>query len=74
MRGGFVQMSLESRRADLVRAVVEGVAHNLAWLLPHVETFTGEPIDEIVFVGGAARSAEWCQVFADVLDFYYLIH
>ena len=42
IRGGFVNMSLETDRADLVRAVVEGVAHNLAWLLPHVETFTGE--------------------------------
>jgi xylulokinase len=67
IRGGFVNMSLDTGRADLVRAVVEGVAHNLAWLLPHVETFTGEPIREIVFVGGAARSAQWCQVLADVL-------
>jgi xylulokinase len=68
IRGGFVNMSLQTDRADLVRAVVEGVAHNLAWLLPHVETFTGEKIDEIVFVGGAARSARWCQVLADVLN------
>ena len=30
MRGGFVHMSLETTRRDLVRAVVEGVAHNLA--------------------------------------------
>jgi xylulokinase len=67
VRGGFVNMSLETDRASLVRAVVEGVAHNLAWLLPHVETFTGETIREIVFVGGAARSAPWCQVLADVL-------
>ena len=67
IRGGFVHMSLETARADLVRAVVEGVAHNLAWLLPHVETFTGEAIRDIVFVGGAARSAQWCQVLADVL-------
>ena len=67
MRGGFVNMSLETGRAELVRAVVEGVAHNLAWLLPHVETFTGDAIDEIAFVGGAARSAQWCQVLADVL-------
>ena len=67
IRGGFVNMSLDTERADLVRAVVEGVAHNLAWLLPHVETFTGEPIRDIVFVGGAARSAQWCQVIADVL-------
>ncbi len=68
MRGGFVNMSLETSRRDLVRAVVEGVAHNLGWLLPHVETFTGTPITEIAFVGGAARSAPWCQVLADVLN------
>jgi xylulokinase len=68
MRGGFVHMSLETRRGDLVRAVVEGVAHNLGWLLPHVEAFTGTPIRRITFVGGAARSAPWCQVLADVLD------
>ena len=42
MRGGFVNMSLETTRRDLVRAVVEGVAHNLRWLLPPVEAFTGE--------------------------------
>jgi xylulokinase len=68
IRGGFVHMSLDTGRADLVRAVVEGVAHNLGWLLPFVEAFTGETIHEIVFVGGAARSAQWCQVLADVLD------
>ena len=67
MRGGFVNVSLATRRVDLVRAVTEGVAHNLAWLLPHVETFTGRAIDELAFVGGAARSPGWCQVLADVL-------
>ena len=51
-----------------MRAVVEGVAHNLRALLRLVEAFTGEPIDEIAFVGGAARSAPWCQILADVLD------
>jgi len=68
IRGGFVHMSLDTSRADLVRAVVEGVAHNLGWLLPYVEAFTGEKIEEIVFVGGAARSPQWCQVLADVLE------
>ncbi len=68
MRGGFVHMSLETTRVDLVRAVIEGVAHNLRWLLPFVETFSGNPIEEIAFVGGAARSAPWCQALADVLD------
>ncbi len=72
IRGGFLNMSLETSRAQLVRAVVEGVAHNLGWLLPYVEAFTGDDIHDIVFVGGAARSAQWCQVLADVLDRHVL--
>lgn len=68
MRGGYINMSLHTRRRDLVRATVEGVAHNLRWLLPHVEAFTGERIDEIGFMGGAARSGPWGQILADVLD------
>jgi len=68
MRGGFVNMSLETTRRDLTRAVVEGVAHNLRALIPPVETFTGHGILEIALVGGAARSHAWCQVLADVLD------
>jgi xylulokinase len=66
-RGGFLNLSLDTRRVDLVRAVVEGTAHNLRWLLPSVEAFTGNPIGELVFGGGAARSAGWAQVIADVV-------
>lgn len=68
MRGGYVNMSLETGRNELVRATCEGVAHNLAWLLPHVEALTGAAIDEVRFVGGAARSGGWAQIVADVLD------
>lgn len=68
MRGGYVNMSLETGRDELVRATCEGVAHNLAWLLPHAEALTGDAVREIVFVGGAARSVGWAQIVADVLD------
>jgi xylulokinase len=68
MRGGYVNMSLDTGRDEMVRATCEGVAHNLAWLLPHVEALTGERIEEIAFVGGAARSPGWAQIVADVLD------
>jgi xylulokinase len=68
MRGGFVNMSLETTRRDLARAVAEGVAHNLRALLGPVEAFTGSPVEEIALVGGAARSSAWCRILADILD------
>lgn len=68
VRGGFVGVSLDSERVDLVRAAAEGVAHNLRWLLGPVEAFTGHPSDEVVLTGGAARSPAWSQVLADVLQ------
>jgi xylulokinase len=68
VRGGFVNLSLQTGRAHLVRAAAEGVAHNLRWLLPYAESFTGRPMEEIAFLGGAARSVEWCRILADVLD------
>ena len=68
MRGGFVNMSLDTGRREMVRAACEGVAHNLRWLLPHVEALTGNAIDDVMFLGGAAQSSGWTQILADVLD------
>jgi len=67
MRGGFLNVSFETTRQDLIRATVEGTARNLRWLLPWVEAFSGHPTREITFGGGAARSPGWAQVIADVL-------
>ncbi|HYD47657.1 MAG TPA: FGGY family carbohydrate kinase, partial [Terriglobales bacterium] len=39
MRGGFLNVSLSTTRTHLLRAVMEGVAFNLRWLLPAVEQF-----------------------------------
>ena len=66
-RGSLLGLSFESKRVDVVRAAVEGTAHNLRWLLPHVEAFSGRTADEVVFGGGAARSDGWAQIVADVL-------
>jgi xylulokinase len=68
MRGGFLNLSLDVGRPHLVRAMVEGTAHNLRWLLGAVEAFTGQRMEELVFGGGAAHSRGWAQIVADVLD------
>jgi len=67
VRGGFYNVSLATRRADLVRAVLEGVAYNSRWLLEAMDGFTGRTLDPIRCIGGGARSGIWCQIMADVL-------
>ncbi|MEZ5380649.1 MAG: FGGY family carbohydrate kinase [Microthrixaceae bacterium] len=67
-RGGFINCSLETTRADLLRAPFEGVAHNVAWLLGHVEAFTGRTVADVRLTGGGATVQRWPQVIADVLN------
>lgn len=68
VRATFFNQSLRTDRRHLVRAVMEGVAHNTRWLLEAVERFCGRKLEPIRFIGGGARSDLWCQIFADVLD------
>jgi len=65
-RAGFVGLSLGTTSAHMARAVLEGVALNMAALLPAVEHFVGSRFDEVTFGGGAAASALWAQIIADV--------
>ncbi len=68
VRGGFHNQSLNTTRAQMVRAVFEGVAYNSRWLLKYVEQFNKRPVDAINMVGGGAKSNIWCQIHADVLN------
>ena len=69
VRGTLMNVSLKTTRADLIRAVFEGVAFNSKWLLKYVEEFVGKKrLDPINMIGGGANSNIWCQIFADVLN------
>jgi len=65
IRGGFHNISLSSTRADMVRAVFEGVALNSAWLLEAVEKYCKRAFPSLAFVGGGANSDLWSQIHAD---------
>lgn len=67
-RGGWHNVSLAAGRADLVRAVLEGVAFNNRWLLEAVDHFAKRRLDPIRMIGGGAQSDAWCQIHADVMD------
>ena len=68
VRGGFLNQSLSTTRAHLIRAVFEGVAYNTRWMHRTAERFVKKRLDGINFVGGGAKSNLWCQIHADVLD------
>ncbi|MGV9172438.1 MAG: FGGY family carbohydrate kinase [Promethearchaeia archaeon] len=82
IRGGLYNISLDMTREHLIRAIFEGVAYNIRWLLHYVEKFIEKFVEEekpeqiqdgkimpvLNVIGGGARSDIWCQIFADVLD------
>lgn len=67
IRGGFYNLSLENKKEDVIRSVMEGVALNSKWLLGTVEKFTGKRINELYMSGGGALSPLRASVFANVL-------
>jgi xylulokinase len=67
LRASFLNIGLSTTRADLVRAVLEGVAYNALWLLEATEKFAGRELDGLRILGGGAQSDLWCQIHADVI-------
>ena len=68
VRGGFFNLSLNTKKAHLIRAVFEGVAYNTRWILRYVEALIKRKMDPLNIIGGGAQSDIWCQIYADVLN------
>jgi xylulokinase len=67
-RASWHNISLSSTRAQLVRAVLEGVACHTRWLHDAMEQFVGERLEPVRVIGGGARSDLWCQITADAME------
>lgn len=67
-RAGFHGIGLQTSRADMVRAVMEGVALNARWMLDAADKLAGRRLDPIRIIGGGAQSDLWCSIIADVMD------
>jgi xylulokinase len=65
-RGAWVNLSLAHTQADLVRAVLEGVAFSLRAALEVIREIS--PVHQLLATGGGARSRVWLQILADVLE------
>jgi xylulokinase len=66
-RGAFVGLTLRHGKAELARAVLEGVAFGLRDSLELIQRL-GVPIHQVRASGGGARSPLWRQIQADVFD------
>lgn len=66
-RGSFVGLSMASSRADMARAVYEGLAFEWRRYLELLEGAFGVHADHIRLTGGGSRSQIWVQIKAAVL-------
>jgi glycerol kinase len=67
-RGAFTGLSLSTTRADLVHAVIEGVAAQVAWLARAAGDDLGAPLARLRVDGGLTRSRVLMQTQADLLQ------
>ncbi len=65
-RGAFVGLGLHHGPGHLTRAVIEGIAYQLRWVLEYAEAF-GVNVGEVRLIGGGGLGTVLPQVLADVL-------
>ncbi|MBR3294916.1 MAG: hypothetical protein IKI62_01495 [Clostridia bacterium] len=66
-QGSFVGISLTTKRGDILRSVIEGIAMNINVILEDVRS-QGHDLKSVVIVGGLGKGDITRQIFADVMD------
>jgi xylulokinase len=66
VRATFLNLSAEHTREDMLRAVYEGVAYNIRWIVEIVEKEFKFPLPQLRVIGGGAKGKPWMQIMADV--------
>jgi len=70
-RGAFVGLAMPHSKAQLARAVLEGVALNLRLILDALRSSIGQsktPIRAMRLIGGGGKSSLWPQILADCFN------
>lgn len=66
-RGGWIGLTAKHGRADMIRALIEGVSYSQKDCLALIDAM-GVLVDRVRLSGGGARSAFWRQILADVFS------
>ena len=65
-KGAFIGLTAKHGKAEIFRSVFEGIAFNLKTILGSLESTA--PIDEIILIGGGAKSRVWQRILSDVWE------
>lgn len=65
-KGSFVGLDLSHDRFHMARAIMEGVAFQIVWMLDAFRTKPSK--DGLILAGGASKSELWCQMVADIAN------
>lgn len=65
-RATLFNINMLHTREHLMRAVYEGIAYNVRWILENYRKDYGFNCDDVRVIGGGALDAGWMQIMADV--------
>lgn len=66
LRGAFVNLSINRTRQQMARAIYEGIAYNLRWILDSIDELYGIKCEKLRVLGGGAQGLPWLRIIADV--------
>ena len=67
-RAGFINLSVTHNRDHMLRAVYEGCACQMVWIVNEIERLHGLAMPRLRVSGGGTLSANWMQIVADIAN------
>ena len=67
-RGVLLGLAGMHGKSHVYRALLEGIAFEQRLLTSGAEQALGEPVTDVIALGGGSRSPVWCQIIADVMQ------
>jgi len=66
VRAAFINLGANHSRAQMTRAIYEGIAYNVRWILELVSGLYGFKPDPLRVMGGGAKGLPWLKIISDV--------
>lgn len=67
-RGVLLGLTGAHGKSHVYRALLEGIAFEQRFLTSGAEAALGEPVRDVIALGGGTRSRVWCKIIADVMQ------